>query len=116
MLEDVLEIAVARVVDRLDGAAVARGSLEETLDRLFLGVRELAPTGAEDLHAVVLGRVVRRGDDRTEVLGEECHGRRGQHSGEDGGPSRRGDPGGERLLERRPGPARVTSDEDMTGV
>ena len=55
----------------LDRAASRRDGVEERLDLLLVLVDELSAS-AEDLDAVVLGRVVRRGDDDAEVLGEEA--------------------------------------------
>jgi len=50
---------------------VARRLPEERFDLLLGLVRQLLPGAVEQLDAVVLGRVVRRGDDRAEVEREQ---------------------------------------------
>ena len=112
-LDDVLEVAVggdADVVDR--SLAVGRRSVEERLDLLLGGVAQLAAVGVEELDPVVLRRVVRGGDDRTEVEGEERDGRGRQDACDDGVPTRGCDALRERLLEVRPRAACVAPDED----
>ena len=111
-LHDVVEVALACIVHALGGAAAADRSVEERLDLLLLGVGELSPVGLEELDAVVLGRVVRRGDDGPQVLGEKGDRRSRQDSTENRGSACRGDSARERGLELRPRPARVAPHED----
>ena len=70
----------------------------------------------EDLDAVVLRRVVGRGHDEAEILGEQRNGRRREDPPEDGDTARRRDPGRQRLLERDARGPRVTSDEDTAAT
>src|SRR3990172_7681003 len=86
--------------------------IEQRLDLLLLLVRQLLSLSIEELDPVVLGRVVRRGDDRTEVLREQRDGGGRQDSGKDGDPTRRDDALRERRFEQRTGVASVTPDED----
>jgi hypothetical protein len=51
----------------LDAASTGGGRVEERLDLLLLRVRQLLPVTVEQLDAVVLGWVVRRGDDGAEI-------------------------------------------------
>src|SRR5207253_3307941 len=81
------------------------------LDLLLLRVRQLPALAVEELHAVVLRRIVGGGDDRADVLGKERDCRRGEHTREDRGPTRADDAAGERLLERRARRAGVPADE-----
>ena len=99
----------------LDRAATRRGRVEQRLDLLVLLVGEL-PTLEEELHAVVLGRVVRRGDDDAEPLGEERDRGSREDAAEDGGTARRGNPASDRLLELGPRCTRVAADEDATAA
>ena len=59
----------------------------------------LWPVRVEELDAVVLGRVVRRGDDDAEVEREQRDGGRRQHAAEDAVAAGRDDAACERLLE-----------------
>src|SRR6185503_19922490 len=112
-LETEVEIAVDgdfEVVD-LPALRVARRRLEQRLDRLLVLVGELAAVLAEELDAVVLGRVVRRGDDDAQVEREQRDGRRGQDPGEDRVAAGRGDATREGALQLRAGAARVAPDQ-----
>src|SRR5207302_10227161 len=60
---DVFEVAVGRNLDAVDLPAARTVDVEEQLDLFFGVVRELLPVAVKELDAVVLGRVVRRGDD-----------------------------------------------------
>ena len=105
-------VALPRAVVALSlGAAGRDGLVEERLDLELLGVGELAPVALEELDPVVLGRVVRGGDDRAAALGEQRDRRRRQHPGEPDERSSGRKPLGERRLERRAGAARVAADE-----
>ena len=75
-------------------------------------IGQLVALGVEELDAVVLGRVVRGGEDDAEILGEQRHGGRRQHAADDRDPACRDDPLHDRLLERRAGATGVTPDED----
>ena len=88
-----------------------RRLVEQRLDLLLGRVRELAAVSVEELDAVVLGRVVRGGDDGAEVEREQRDGRRRQDAREHGMAARRGDAGGEGALELAARRARVASDE-----
>ena len=57
--DDMIEVGIGGVVERLDRSAAWRRRVEERLDLLLLLVDEL-PSATEELHAVVLRRVVRR--------------------------------------------------------
>ena len=72
------------------------------------------PLGVEELDPVVLGRVVRGGEDDAEILREQGDGRCRQDATEDGCPTRGDDPPDDGFLEVRPGASRVTPDEDTT--
>ena len=112
-LDDVLEVAVGRDADAVDRLRCVRSRrVEQRLDLLLGRVRQLLPVAVEELDAVVLGRVVRGGDDRAEVEREQRDGRRRQHAGEHGVAAGRDDPARERLLELGPRGARVAPDED----
>jgi hypothetical protein len=52
--------------------------VEQRLDLFLFGVRQLAASVREEFEAVVLGRVVRGGDDSSMVLAQECDRRRGK--------------------------------------
>ncbi len=111
-LEHVLEVAVDCDVDAIDLAAARRGRVEQRLDLLFGGVAELAPAAVEELDAVVLGRVVRRGDDDSEVEPQQRH-RRCRHDASDHRRSAgRGHAARKRLLELLAGATGVAADED----
>ena len=111
-LEHVLEVAVRRDLDPVDLAAAGSRRVEERLDLLLGGVRQLAAVAVEELDAVVLRRVVRGGDHRAEIEAEQRDRGRRQDAGEHGGSSRRGDPVRERLLELEAAGARVAPHED----
>src|SRR3954470_19849501 len=66
-LEYVLQIAVDCDIDAIDLSAAARCGVEQCLDLLFVGVAKLVPVAIEELHTVVLRRVVRCRDDDAEV-------------------------------------------------
>ena len=67
-LVDVREVRVGRDFDVLDPTLVDAGRRnEELLDLLLRPIRELATFRVEELDAVVLRRVVRRGDDDAEI-------------------------------------------------
>ena len=74
--------------------------VEERLDLLLLGVDELLPVAVEELDAVVLGRVVRRGDDDAEVEPEQRDRGRRQHPAEHRVAACGDDTARERILER----------------
>ena len=109
-VDDVRDVALPRVVGTLDGAAAGAGCVEQCLDLLLLLVDELASV-EEELHAVVLGRVVRGRHDDAEMLGEERDSRGRKHAAENGGATRGHDPSGDRLLELVSRRARVAADE-----
>ena len=94
-------------------ARFGRGHVELGLDCLLVGVAELA-LAAEELDAVVLGRVVRGSDDDAEVVlqGGKRDGAARQHAADDRGRAGGDDPLGESGLEGDPGGARVAADED----
>ena len=97
--------------------AAPRGRLvEQRLDLFLLGVGQLLAVTIEELHAVVLGRVVRCGDDAPQVERQECDSRRRKHTRNDRVAADGGDPARERLLQLRPGRARVASDEDPSAT
>ena len=111
-LDDVLEIAVGGDADVIDAAAAGPGRLEQRLDLLLRLVGQLAAVTVEELDPVVLGRIVRRGDDDAEVEREQSDGRSGQDAGEHGVAACLDDPSREGPLELRAGCARVAADED----
>ncbi len=111
-LENVLEVAVRRDLDAVDLAAAARRLVEKRLDLLLGGVGQLAAHAIEELHAVVLGRVVGGGDHHAEIEAEQRDRRRRQHAREHGGAARRRDATRERLLELHARRTRVAADED----
>ena len=115
-LEHVLEVAIGRDLDPVDGAAAGRRGVEQRLDLLLGPVGQLAPVAVEELDAVVGGRVVRSGDDHAEIEGEQRDRRSRQDSGEHGVAARGDDPARERLLELRPRAARVPPDEDASAT
>ena len=98
-LHDVLEIAVGGDADVVDRPAADRRTLEQALDLLLGRVRQLLSVPVEELHAVVLRRIVRGGDDAAEVQREQSHGRRWQHARDDRVPAGRRDSACEHLLE-----------------
>ena len=67
LLEHVLEVAVRRDPDAVDGAPSRGRCVEQRLDLLLCGIGQLAAGAVEELDAVVLRRVVRRGDHGAEV-------------------------------------------------
>ena len=91
-------------------------SVEQRLDLLLEGVGELVPVAVEELDAVVLRRVVRGGDHDAQVEREQGDRRRRQDSGENGVAACGNDTARERLLELRPGAARVAADEDAAAA
>ena len=107
-----LEVAVDGDVDVVDLAAAGRRRVEERLDLLLGRVAQLATVAVEELHAVVLGRVVRCGDDDAEIEAEQ----RDRGCRDDARKHRRAacgcDAARERLLELLAGAARVAADED----
>ena len=92
------------------------GCVEQRLDLLFGRVRELAAVPVEELDAVVLGRVVRSGDDGAEIEREQRDGRRGQDACEHGMAARRGYARGEGALELAARGARVAPDEHRSAA
>src|SRR5919197_1997277 len=116
-LDDVFEVAVRGNADVVDRPGLSRkGRVEQRLDFLLGLVGELAALAVEELDAVVLGRVVRGGDDGAEVKREQRDGRGRQHAGQNGVPSRRDDPARKGLLELGPRGARVAPDEDAPAL
>ena len=117
-VEHVVEVAVDRDLEVVDlpELGIARLGVEQRLDLLLLRVVELAPVAVEELDAVVLGRVVRRGDDDPEVEREQRDRRRRQDPCQHRVPARGRDAAGEGALELRPGAARVAADEDRTAA
>ena len=98
-------------------AAARAWRVEQRLDLLLRRVDELLTVAVEELDAVVLGRVVRRGDDDAEVEREQRDGGRRQHAGEHGVPARLHDAARERFLERLTRRARVPPEKDaLVGV
>ncbi len=105
------EVVTRRIVECLDRPAARSSGVEERLDLLLLFVDELA-AGAEELDAVVLGRVVRSRDHDPELGGEKGDRGRRKHATEDGHASCRGDAARHRLLELGAGATCVAADED----
>ena len=99
-LEDVLQVRVGGDLDVLDRPLVDAGRRGEQLLDLLLGrVGQLVPLRVEELDAVVLGRVVRGGDDDAEVEREQRDRRRRQDAAEDAVAAGRDDAARERLFE-----------------
>ena len=96
---------------RATGGASSSASISSSASSV-----SLRPRAVEELHAVVLGRVVRGGDDDAEVERGERDRRRRQHAAEHRGPAGRDDAARERRLELDPGAARVAPDEDAPGA
>src|SRR5205823_14105038 len=86
--------------------------VEQRFDLLLLRVGQLLSVTVEQLHAVVFGRVVRSGDDTTEIKRQEGDSRRRKDTSNDRVAADGGDPACQRLLELGAGCARVASDED----
>ena len=105
------EVGVRRADALLDRSAARRMAVEKGFDLLLLLVDEL-PARAEELHAVVLRRVVRGRDDDAELLGQERDRRGREHAPEDSYAAGRRDAARDRLLELGAGSARVASDQD----
>ncbi len=99
------------ILGMLDAAATELRGIEQRLDLELLGVGELTALVVEDLDAVVLGRVVRRGDHEPEVLREQRDRGRRQHAREHGSSACGHDPADESVLQRQPGGARVAPDQ-----
>ena len=95
------------------------GSGELGLEGRLLGVGELAAAGSEDLDAVVVPRVVRRGHDRTDDgvgfrgVGHRRRGRDAEIPGLDADVT---EPAGEGIDEGGTGLAGVTPDGDRRGA
>src|SRR5262249_48319565 len=87
------------------------GRLEEGLDLHLLLVEQLSAV-VEELHAVVLGRVVRRGDDDAEVLGQERNRGSRQNTREHGRAVCRNDSPCHRLLELGSRTASIAADQN----
>ena len=83
-LDDVREVALADAVDAARPTRRRPLGVEERLDRLLLARRRACRRDREELDAVVLRRVVRRGDDGAELVGEERDGWGRKHAAEDG--------------------------------
>ena len=90
----------------------ASAGVEQRLDLLLGGVGQLPAVGVEELHAVVLRWVVRRGDDDAQVERQQRDGGRGKNACEDGIAAAGHDPASERLLELQARGTRVAPDED----
>ena len=116
VLDDVVDVARSRRLACSTDRAASRRRVEQRLDLLLAASVSLWPVAVEELHAVVLGRVVRCGDDDAEVVGEQRDGRRRQHAGEHGRTAGRDDPARERCLELGAGAARVAPDEDAAAA
>ena len=116
-LEHVLEVRVGRDLDAFDRALIlGRRSGEQRLDLLLGFVGELPAATVEELDPVVLGRVVRGGDDAAEVERLQRHGRSRQHPGDHAVAAGRDDTARERLLELDARLARIPADEDLLGA
>ena len=111
-LEHVLEITVDGDADMIDLAAAGCRRVEQRLDLLLRRVVQLASVAIEELDAVVLGRVVRRGDDHAEVEPEQGNRGRRHDACQHRGASCRCDTPRERLLELFARGPRVAADED----
>jgi hypothetical protein len=72
-LDDLRCIALSGPLERLARTTSGSRGIEQRLDRLFLVVGELLAPGIEELDPVVLGRVVRGRDNRSEILDLEGH-------------------------------------------
>ena len=108
------EVVLLRALEPLDRASAGSGSVEEGLDRLVVLVRELLASRPEDLHPVVLRRVVRGGDDDAEILGKQGDGGRREHARDQSRTACGRDASRDRLLELRPGRACVATNENAT--
>ena len=84
--DDVIQVGRGGVLTGLDRPAARRRRIEERLDLLLLPVDEL-PSAPEELHAVVLRRVVRGRDDDAEVVRKQRYRRRREDAAENGSPS-----------------------------
>ena len=111
-----LEVAVCGDLDAVDLAAAGCRAVEQRLDLLLGGVRQLAAVAVEELDAVVLRRIVRGGDDRAEIEAEQRDRGRRQDTGQYGASAGGDDPVGERVLELRPAGTRVAADEDASAA
>src|SRR3954462_4720783 len=97
-LEHVLEVAVRGHLDPVDLAAAGYRAVEEHLDLLLGGVRQLAAVAVEELDAVEFRRIVRGGDDRSEIETEQRDSGRRQDTGQHGASAGGSYPVGEGLL------------------
>jgi hypothetical protein len=121
-LDEVVDVVLRRTGVRAQPAdgrargALVVGALQELLDALLLGVGELVALRAEELDAVVLDRVVARGDHRagvgTELRGEERDAGRREDAEGDDVAARRADPGDEGGLEHLARRAGVAADDE----
>src|SRR5262249_13165860 len=116
VLDDVVDVPRRGMLDVLDRASARPGRVHQRLDLELVGVDELVPLVVEDLDAVVLRRVVGRGDDEPEGLREERDGRGGRAPRRARGPAGLDDPARERLLELRARATGVPPDEDATAA
>ncbi len=67
-LHDVAQVALTGALEPLDRPALPCGRVEQGFDLLLRRIRQLVALAVEDLDAVVLRGVVRRGDHRPQVL------------------------------------------------
>src|SRR6186713_3199209 len=111
--ENMAGVLLAHPLEAVHGATARRRRVEQRLDLLLLLVDELAAF-EEELHAVVFGRVVRRGDDDAEALCEKGDGGSRQYATEHRSATPRRNADGHGLFELRPGRARVAPDEHMS--
>ena len=111
-----LDVEPGRFIGLLDGAEF-RGvrRVEEALDLLLRRVGELVPARIEEFDTVVLGRVVRGGNDDAEIETRECDRRRRQHAAEDRGRAARDDAANEGVFELGPRASCIAPDEDAAG-
>src|SRR5262249_28767969 len=115
-LDDVLEVAVGRNAYVIDLASTGPRLVQKPLDPLLCRVAELAAVAVEELDPVVLGWVVRRGDDDAEVEREQRHRGGRQDAGDDRVAACLDDTAGQGRLELRPRGARVAEYEDAAAV
>ena len=84
--------------DLVDLAASRRRLVDQRLDLFLLSVGQFLPVAIEELHAVVLGRVVRCRDDATEVERQQCDGRGRKHACDDRVAADGSNPARQRIL------------------